>query len=377
MRLKKLSVLVVLFLLMNPIFGDQVEIKDVSPVLDVYKAVSFLVENQIMKVDENGNFKGGLLITRFDMAEYLYNLINVFNLHLLASNMSSITQQTQEISVRIKGIEAAYTSIEDRLNNYAALLRDVQMKMDEVSADVSSKVKNEVETQTSFLQSNVKELSQKISNLEEDFLQREDRIASLQEKISSFESTSTDLKGSIENLREQVNDLSTQDTQFSELLQKLDSKIQAQEDFYNKKIEQMKSDTEANIKSVQNDLALYRKEVNDYTLRVEKLEMTTSQMNQDFESALQTLATEEQLLTLESSVTSLSKQLVSNQEKISDVEQKVSSINNEYMMRRLQELESSYNKMQQNMWTAYLIGGAGVALGLLGLFFAMGSVGSM
>lgn len=377
MRLKKLSVLVVLFLLMNPIFGDQVEIKDVSPVLDVYKAVSFLVENQIMKVDENGNFKGGLLITRFDMAEYLYNLINVFNLHLLASNMSSITQQTQEISVRIKGIEAAYTSIEDRLNNYAALLRDVQMKMDEVSADVSSKIKNEVETQTSFLQSNVKELSQKISNLEEDFLQREDRIASLQEKISSFESTSTDLKGSIENLREQVNDLSTQDTQFSELLQKLDSKIQAQEDFYNKKIEQMKSDTEANIKSVQNDLALYRKEVNDYTLRVEKLEMTTSHMNQDFESALQTLATEEQLLTLESSVTSLSKQLVSNREKISDVEQKVSSINNEYMMRRLQELESSYNKMQQNMWTAYLIGGAGVALGLLGLFFAMGSVGSM
>jgi len=375
--LKKLSVLIVLFLLINLVFGDQVEIKDVSPVLDVYKAVSFLVENQIMKVDENGNFKGGLLITRFDMAEYLYNLINVFNLHLLASNMSSVTQQTQEISVRIKGIEAAYTSIEDRLNNYAALLRDVQMKMDQISADVSSQIKNEVETQTSFLQSNVEELSQKISSLEEDFLQREDRIASLQDKISSLESTSTDLKDSIENLKERVNDLNTQDTQLSELLKEFDAKIQAQEDFYNKKIEQMKSDTEANIKSVQNDLALYRKEVNDYTLRIEKLEMTASQMSRDFEDALQALATEEQFLTLESSVTLLSKQLVSNREKISNIEQKVSSINNEYVMRRLQELESSYNKMQQNMWTAYLIGGAGVALGLLGLFFAMGSMGGM
>ncbi|RKX37523.1 MAG: hypothetical protein DRP20_04540 [Thermotogae bacterium] len=377
MRLKKLSVLIVLFLLINLVFGDQVEIKDVSPVLDVYKAVSFLVENQIMKVDENGNFKGGLLITRFDMAEYLYNLINVFNLHLLASNMSSVTQQTQEISVRIKGIEAAYTSIEDRLNNYAALLRDVQMKMDQISADVSSQIKNEVETQTSFLQSSVEELSQKISSLEEDFLQREDRIASLQDKISSLESTSTDLKDSIENLKERVNDLNTQDTQLSELLKEFDAKIQAQEDFYNKKIEQMKSDTEANIKSVQNDLALYRKEVNDYTLRIEKLEMTASQMSRDFEDALQALATEEQFLTLESSVTLLSKQLVSNREKISNIEQKVSSINNEYVMRRLQELESSYNKMQQNMWTAYLIGGAGVALGLLGLFFAMGSMGGM
>lgn len=375
--MKKLSVLIVLFLLINLVFGDQVEIKDVSPVLDVYKAVSFLVENQIMKVDENGNFKGGLLITRFDMAEYLYNLINVFNLHLLASNMSSVTQQTQEISVRIKGIEAAYTSIEDRLNNYAALLRDVQMKMDQISADVSSQIKNEVETQTSFLQSNVEELSQKISSLEEDFLQREDRIASLQDKISSLESTSTDLKDSIENLKERVNDLNTQDTQLSELLKEFDAKIQAQEDFYNKKIEQMKSDTEANIKSVQNDLALYRKEVNDYTLRIEKLEMTASQMSRDFEDALQALATEEQFLTLESSVTLLSKQLVSNREKISNIEQKVSSINNEYVMRRLQELESSYNKMQQNMWTAYLIGGAGVALGLLGLFFAMGSMGGM
>jgi len=375
--LKKLSVLIVLFLLINLVFGDQVEIKDVSPVLDVYKAVSFLVENQIMKVDENGNFKGGLLITRFDMAEYLYNLINVFNLHLLASNMSSVTQQTQEISVRIKGIEAAYTSIEDRLNNYAALLRDVQMKMDQISADVSSQIKNEVETQTSFLQSNVEELSQKISSLEEDFLQREDRIASLQDKISSLESTSTDLKDSIENLKERVNDLNTQDTRLSELLKEFDAKIQAQEDFYNKKIEQMKSDTEANIKSVQNDLALYRKEVNDYTLRIEKLEMTASQMSRDFEDALQALATEEQFLTLESSVTLLSKQLVSNREKISNIEQKVSSINNEYVMRRLQELESSYNKMQQNMWTAYLIGGAGVALGLLGLFFAMGSMGGM
>jgi len=377
MRLKKLSVLIVLFLLINLVFGDQVEIKDVSPVLDVYKAVSFLVENQIMKVDENGNFKGGLLITRFAMAEYLYNLINVFNLHLLASNMSSVTQQTQEISVRIKGIEAAYTSIEDRLNNYAALLRDVQMKMDQISADVSSQIKNEVETQTSFLQSSVEELSQKISSLEEDFLQREDRIASLQDKISSLESTSTDLKDSIENLKERVNDLNTQDTQLSELLKEFDAKIQAQEDFYNKKIEQMKSDTEANIKSVQNDLALYRKEVNDYTLRIEKLEMTASQMSRDFEDALQALATEEQFLTLESSVTLLSKQLVSNREKISNIEQKVSSINNEYVMRRLQELESSYNKMQQNMWTAYLIGGAGVALGLLGLFFAMGSMGGM
>ena len=375
--MKKLSVLIVLFLLINLVFGDQVEIKDVSPVLDVYKAVSFLVENQIMKVDENGNFKGGLLITRFDMAEYLYNLINVFNLHLLASNMSSVTQQTQEISVRIKGIEAAYTSIEDRLNNYAALLRDVQMKMDQISADVSSQIKNEVETQTSFLQSSVEELSQKISSLEEDFLQREDRIASLQDKISSLESTSTDLKDSIENLKERVNDLNTQDTQLSELLKEFDAKIQAQEDFYNKKIEQMKSDTEANIKSVQNDLALYRKEVNDYTLRIEKLEMTASQMSRDFEDALQTLATEEQFLTLESSVTLLSKQLVSNREKISNIEQKVSSINNEYVMRRLQELESSYNKMQQNMWTAYLIGGAGVALGLLGLFFAMGNMGGM
>lgn len=375
--MKKLSVLIVLFLLINLVFGDQVEIKDVSPVLDVYKAVSFLVENQIMKVDENGNFKGGLLITRFDMAEYLYNLINVFNLHLLASNMSSVTQQTQEISVRIKGIEAAYTSIEDRLNNYAALLRDVQMKMDQISADVSSQIKNEVETQTSFLQSNVEELSQKISSLEEDFLQREDRIASLQDKISSLESTSTDLKDSIENLKERVNDLNTQDTRLSELLKEFDAKIQAQEDFYNKKIEQMKSDTEANIKSVQNDLALYRKEVNDYTLRIEKLEMTASQMSRDFEDALQALATEEQFLTLESSVTLLSKQLVSNREKISNIEQKVSSINNEYVMRRLQELESSYNKMQQNMWTAYLIGGAGVALGLLGLFFAMGSMGGM
>ena len=375
--MKKLSVLIVLFLLINLVFGDQVEIKDVSPVLDVYKAVSFLVENQIMKVDENGNFKGGLLITRFDMAEYLYNLINVFNLHLLASNMSSVTQQTQEISVRIKGIEAAYTSIEDRLNNYAALLRDVQMKMDQISADVSSQIKNEVETQTSFLQSSVEELSQKISSLEEDFLQREDRIASLQDKISSLESTSTDLKDSIENLKERVNDLNTQDTQLSELLKEFDAKIQAQEDFYNKKIEQMKSDTEANIKSVQNDLALYRKEVNDYTLRIEKLEMTASQMSRDFEDALQALATEEQFLTLESSVTLLSKQLVSNREKISNIEQKVSSINNEYVMRRLQELESSYNKMQQNMWTAYLIGGAGVALGLLGLFFAMGNMGGM
>lgn len=377
MRLKKLSVLVVLFLLINPVFGDQVEIKDVSPVLDVYKAVSFLVENQIMKVDENGNFKGGLLITRFDMAEYLYNLINVFNLHLLASNMSSVTQQTQEISVRIKGIEAAYTSIEDRLNNYAALLRDVQMKMDQISANVSSQIKNEVETQTSFLQSNVEELSQKISSLEEDFLQREDRIASLQDKISSLESTSTDLKDSIKNLKERVNDLNTQDTQLSDLLKEFDAKIQAQEDFYNRKIEQMKSDTEANIKSVQNDLALYRKEVNDYTLRIEKLEATTSQMSRDFENTLQALATEEQFLTLESSVTLLSKQLVSNREKISNIEQKVSSINNEYVMRRLQELESSYNKMQQNMWTAYLIGGAGVALGLLGLFFAMGNMSGM
>ncbi|MEJ5229825.1 MAG: S-layer homology domain-containing protein, partial [Pseudothermotoga sp.] len=45
-------------------FGAEIKIKDVSPVLDIYEPVSFMIENKIMELDENGNFRGGLLTTR-------------------------------------------------------------------------------------------------------------------------------------------------------------------------------------------------------------------------------------------------------------------------------------------------------------------------
>ncbi|MDM7321211.1 MAG: S-layer homology domain-containing protein, partial [Fervidobacterium sp.] len=71
-RLLKYRGIILLFLISISIYVFSATIKDLSPSAAEYKAVNFLVEQRIMDVDANGNFKPSLLITKLDLARYLY-----------------------------------------------------------------------------------------------------------------------------------------------------------------------------------------------------------------------------------------------------------------------------------------------------------------
>lgn len=105
-------------------------IKDLAPAAAEYKAASFLVERKIMDVDANFNFKPSLLITKLDLAKYLYNLIIYYKLETpgatptdeltkLRDRVSSIEKQLQSINVstlsnEIANLKKTVSTLENR-----------------------------------------------------------------------------------------------------------------------------------------------------------------------------------------------------------------------------------------------------------------------
>ncbi|MCD6449782.1 MAG: hypothetical protein J7L34_04665 [Thermotogaceae bacterium] len=69
--MRKCVLLLFLYLLLSTI-ASAVVLKDVSPTLPEFEAVEFMVNKGIMNAD-NGYFKGPKVVTKFDLAVYLYN----------------------------------------------------------------------------------------------------------------------------------------------------------------------------------------------------------------------------------------------------------------------------------------------------------------
>lgn len=55
-------------------------IKDLEPDSPFFEAVNYVVKAGIMELDDKGNFRGALLVTRYDVAQYIYRLVMRFEL---------------------------------------------------------------------------------------------------------------------------------------------------------------------------------------------------------------------------------------------------------------------------------------------------------
>lgn len=240
------SVIAVIFIVS---YSFAATIKDLSPSAVEYKAVSFLVEQRIMDVDSNGNFKPSLLVTKLDLARYLYALINKYDLpgtqgaksdvlEKIESRISNLEKQIPSVSpgssTNISVLQSEVNELKKRLvavENRVSILESKQIDASKdqqgllsIQSDISALAKrlalveNKISTATQ-----PKDYSKEIEQLQL-------KIGTLESKINSlplpkyYDKDIEQLTKKTADMETKINQLSTATTILSEKLSKLESK---------------------------------------------------------------------------------------------------------------------------------------------------------
>lgn len=212
----------IFFILLNfavLLFCAEVKIKDVSPVLDIYEPVSFMIENKIMELDENGNFRGGLLTTRFDIAQYLYNILKNFQLQDVPKRLGSFEKNQQELSTKVLGIEGAYKTYEQRLKDFENALAQMQSQSDRLSQQVYDKLRKEFDEALKNQQlqlsryeplfSRVSALEDLTSSLQKQLASSDKNVELLNTKISTIETNQSNISKDLSSVRNSIDSISS------------------------------------------------------------------------------------------------------------------------------------------------------------------------
>lgn len=202
------------------IFGtiaNAATINDLSPASAQYKAVNFLVDRKIMEVDQNNNFKPSLLISKLDLAKYLYNLITYYKLESYISTGSS--EEISKIQSRLSALEkqiqsntSAQTSIQNDLSDLKKRLTALESKV----ASSGSSTQIPQGTQTKDVSKDIDSLSKRIATLEKDSSDTSKAIEQLTKRVTALEqkdltTTVTNLSKNLDSLSKRVSTLEQKD----------------------------------------------------------------------------------------------------------------------------------------------------------------------
>jgi chromosome segregation ATPase len=251
-RLLKYRGIILLFLISISIYVFSATIKDLSPSAAEYKAVNFLVEQRIMDVDANGNFKPSLLITKLDLARYLYAIIDRYNLTSLQSTKSD---DLVKLESRITTLERQISSIPSSQFQSASALQSELNDLKRRLLAVESKVTNleNKSTDSSKDQQTIISLQSELSALNK-------RVTAVENKISAL-SQPKDFTKDIAQLTAQINSLEARLNEYAQLK------------YYGDEIEKLKAratDLEKKVNHATNT-------INSLSEKVSKLEAGTSE----------------------------------------------------------------------------------------------------
>lgn len=377
--------LLVFLMLMGCLFFAQVDIKDVSPVLDIYVPVSFVIENKIMELDENGNFRGGLLTTRFDIAQYIYRTIKTFQLDELNKRLSTISDAQKETFAKTAGLEAAYKTYDQRLREIENATVNLQSQIDKLSQELFSQLQKQfldyVKAQENQL-GKIDALTSRVDALEKLSSELFKQAQSQQSELEAFSKEQTNIKNQLLNLSQQLStmkiSLDTLNKKFDQLSSDLASFKDSTKNEFNafsilidQKISASEGKMNFTLKSMQNELALQKKELMDRAEEMNKLK----QQLQEVQARLATLegfASKQQVQELRSQLNELTQKASKIEEDLKNLENKLVSFDISRLQKRIEELEVKNKTLESNLNMAYIIGGVGIAVGLLALIFAMG-----
>lgn len=377
--------MVVLLALIGCSLFAQLNIKDVSPVLDIYVPVSFVIENKIMELDENGNFRGGLLTTRFDIAQYIYRTIKNFQLDELSKRFSALAESQKEVSAKMLGIESAYKTYDQRLRELETAVVNFQSQLDKLSQELFAQVQKQIvdyikaqEAQLARIDALVERMNsvEKLSSdlfkqvqvQQNDLEKLSGEQTKINDQISSLSQQLSTLKSSVDALSKRL------DQTFAELTSFKDStrnEFNAFSNLLDQKVSASENKLSVTLKSLQNELALQKKEITDRAEEVSKLR----QQIQDLQNRLITLenfASKQQVEELRNQIQGLVERASKLEQDLKVLEENLASLDLSRLKDRIEELELKNKTLQSNLNTAYIVGAAGVAIGLIALIFSMG-----
>jgi len=380
---KRMTILVVFLIACSSI--AQVNIRDVSSVLDIYTPVSFVVENKIMELDENGNFRGGLLTTRFDIAQYIYRTIKNFQLDELSKKFSALEETQKEVSAKMSGIEAAYRTYDQRLRELETATVNLQSQLDKLSQELFAQVQKQlldyiksqenqlakIDALTARLDAVEKlnsELFKQMQAQQSDLNNVLNEQVSIKNQILSLSQQLSALKSSVESLAKKLDQTSAE---LASLKDSTKNEFAAFTSLIDQKISSSENRLNVTLKSLQNELALQKKELTD---RIEESNRLKLQI-QDLQKRLTTLesfASKQQIQELKDQIDGLAEKTSKIEQELRNLESNLASLDLSRLQRRIEELEAKNKSLESNLNMAYIVGAAGIAIGLLAIILGLG-----
>ncbi len=327
-------------------------INDLSSASAQYKAVSFLVDRKIMEVDQNNNFKPSLLVSKLDLAKYLYNLITYYKLEnsnstvsseeisKIQSRVSSLEKQMQssisaqsgvqsdlsDLKKRITALESKVTSITTTSSSQASQITptDFSKDIDSLSKRVAtlekgssdlSKIVDQLSKRITTLEQ--KDASSQISSISKDLDSLSKRVTTTEQSVAQVNSKIAVVNGDISKISTNINDINSNlnafNTEVTNNIQRIDSKISA---------------LESSLKSSQQDIGkivTVSTQVSKLDGRISALEQSSQQSSQRL-SALENSVSQnstdiENLKPLNSLYASTSKEVSALSQRISKIEE--------------------------------------------------------
>uniref|UniRef100_A0A832IAP1 SLH domain-containing protein n=1 Tax=Pseudothermotoga hypogea TaxID=57487 RepID=A0A832IAP1_9THEM len=381
--MKRMTILVVFLIACSSI--AQVNIRDVSSVLDIYTPVSFVVENKIMELDENGNFRGGLLTTRFDIAQYIYRTIKNFQLDELSKKFSALEETQKEVSAKMSGIEAAYRTYDQRLRELETATVNLQSQLDKLSQELFAQVQKQlldyiksqenqlakIDALTARLDAVEKlnsELFKQMQAQQSDLNNVLNEQVSIKNQILSLSQQLSALKSSVESLAKKLDQTSAE---LASLKDSTKNEFAAFTSLIDQKISSSENRLNVTLKSLQNELALQKKELTD---RIEESNRLKLQI-QDLQKRLTTLesfASKQQIQELKDQIDGLAEKTSKIEQELRNLESNLASLDLSRLQRRIEELEAKNKSLESNLNMAYIVGAAGIAIGLLAIILGLG-----
>jgi|GEM_PF-4991046 len=366
------KILIVLLLVFSILaFSVEVVITDVSPYSADYELIKYLVENRIMELDENGKFKPNLLMTRIDVARIIYNAIQLFNLEsindllkqiseinnttkLTKSLISGIDERINIVDEEQKNLSKTITKLSNDFENYKSTLSKIPILETGIltlNASISSleeQLKNE----------NLLNLEKRVSNLEENFVSKED-FEDIKNKVSLMENSlfniNKDLTQKIDSINEEIDnvkkDAKIKNDQVNVQLENLKNTVQNLSlsfSSFNDKLNYL-DEIYLNLKDF--DFAKLKNldDFQEMKLKVENFENSLTSINErlkNFEKL------ENKINSFDSDINLLNMKLNTLSESFNELETKLSELNNKVIkldpaIERISELETKVEKLEK------------------------------
>ncbi len=219
--MKRMVILVVSFLLFASVFSEEVKIKDVSPLIDEYNAVKFVVENRIVPL-RDGYFEGEKIVTKFDIAVYIYNLVKYFERLKVKEEMEK-REKTLPIEelLRYDPKKKDFTrisSIEKKLDD---LENDVRFLLEKFSKPATVITTESTPVLGDEIRATLKMLSDKVRSLSNDV----DRIKKDLTKVETLESSLTMAEKSLKELQETIENFYKDSVKFKERINEIEKNL--------------------------------------------------------------------------------------------------------------------------------------------------------